>query len=58
VAHHAPIAKPIIHGAEPAPAQPAAPTDQRPVSVRDGKPPTGGFANSPFAALDLNGQQP
>lgn len=51
VAHHTPIAKPIIHGAPSAPQ--SAPADNRPVT---GKPQAGGFSNSPFAGLDLNGQ--
>ncbi len=58
VAHHTPIAKPIIHGAEPAPAPQATAVDSRSVPVRGGKPQAGGFSNSPFAGLDLNGQQP
>jgi len=57
VAHHAPIAKPIIHGAEPVPVPAPSSADPRSVPVRGGKPQTDGFSNSPFASLNLNGQQ-
>ena len=50
VAHHEPIAKPIIHDVPPAAQAPAAPST---VEVRGGKPYTSGFANSPFSGLDL-----
>lgn len=57
VAHHAPIAKPIIHGAEPVPVPAPSSADPRSVPVRGGKPQADGFSNSPFASLNLNGQQ-
>ncbi len=48
---HEPIAKPIIHDAPPISA--SAPVDNRPGSA---KPAAGGFSNTPFNSIDLNGR--
>ena len=50
--HHEPIARPVIHGAEPSPA--SAPNEAgRPVTVNSSRPAAGGFTNNPFASLDV-----
>lgn len=51
---HEPIAKPIIHDAPPPSV--SAPAEDRSAAAKQGKPPTAGFANTPFASIDLNGQ--
>ena len=53
--HHEPIAKPIINDIVANAAKPSAPAGNRPAPVKADAPPADGFANQPFANLDVAG---
>ncbi|MEQ2009963.1 MAG: hypothetical protein ABMA26_24520, partial [Limisphaerales bacterium] len=53
--HHEPIAKPIINDVVANAARPAAAAGNRPAPVKADAPPADGFANQPFASLDVAG---